>query len=91
MRLDFKNQKPLASEDLSQQDVQFAVEDAKQQLNSDILATKRAIFEKEKAIAEIKTTYPLDVKAYVEISAELDGLEDGLKRIKALQKELNLL
>ena len=91
MRLDFKNQKPLASEDLSQQDVQFAVEDAKLQLNSDILATQRAKKKKKAVIAEIKTTYPLDVKAYVEVSAELDGLEDGLKRIKALQKELNLL
>ena len=62
MRLDFKNQKPLASEDLSQQEVQFAVEETKQQLNSDILATKRAIFEKEKCLSEIKTTYPLDAK-----------------------------
>ena len=91
MRLNFKEQKPLANEELSQQDVQFAVEDAKLQLNSDILATQRAIAEKKAVIAEIKTTYPLDSYKYVETASELEGLEDGLKKIKALQKELNLL
>ena len=91
MRLNFKEQKPLANEELSQREVQSAVEKTKLQLASDILATKSAIADVEEEIEVIKTTYPLDAQKYVNKVSELTGLKDGLKQITALQKELGLV
>ena len=90
MRLDFKNQKPLANEELSQREVQSAVEKTKLQLASDILATKSAIADVEEEIEVIKTTYPLNTQQYVNKVSELTGLKEGLKQITNLQKELGL-
>ena len=91
MRLDFKNQKPLANEELSQRELQSAVEKTKLQLASDILATKSAIADVEEEISVIKTTFPLDTQKYVDKVSELIGLKEGLKQITALQKELGLV
>ena len=91
MRLDFKNQKPLASEEMSQREVQSAVEKTKLQLASDILATKSAIADVEEEIGVIKTTYPLDTQEYVNKVSALTGLKEGLKQITNLQKELGLV
>lgn len=90
MRLNFKEQKPLANEELSQREVQSAVEKTKLQLASDILATKSAIADVEEEIEVIKTTYPLDTQQYVNKVSELTGLKEGLKQITNLQKELGL-
>ena len=90
MRLDFKNQKPLANEELSQREVQSAVEKTKLQLASDILATKSAIADAEEEMSVIKTTFPLDAQKYVNKVSELTGLKEGLKQITNLQKELGL-
>ena len=91
MRLNFKEQKPLANEELSQREVQSAVEKTKLQLASDILATKSAIADVEEEIEVIKTTYPLDTQNYVNKVSELTGLKEGLKQITTLQKELGLV
>ena len=87
MRLNFKSQKPLTQEEASQKDIQFAVENTKLQLSSDILATKKSLAEKKEEIEVVKTTYPFDTARYINLSVEIEGLEDGLKRIETIQKE----
>ena len=91
MRIDFKNQKPLSEEEASQKDVQFAVEQTKLELQSSILATSQSIANSEAQLAEIKTTYPLDIDNYVKVNNELIGYKEGLKMLENLQKELGFL
>ena len=88
IRLDYKGKKPLSPEAQSQKEVEFAVENAKLQLSSDILATKRAIAEQETVLSEIKTTYPLNTQDYVNHSSELASLKEGLTILESLFKEL---
>lgn len=88
IRLNYKQKTFLSTEAQSQKEINFAVEDAKLQLSSDILATKRAIAEQETILSEIKTTYPLDTQNYVEYSSKLASLKEGLVILEALSKEL---
>lgn len=88
MRIDYKNQKLLNEEEVSQQDVQFAVEQTKLELQSNLLATKRCIAEKENQLSEIKTTFPLDCEKYAQIRSELTSYRNGLRYLEELQKDL---
>lgn len=90
MRIDFKNQKPLSEEEVSQKDVQFAVGQTKLELQSSILATNQSIANSEAKLAEIKNTYPLDIDNYVKGNNELTGYKECLKILENLQKELEL-
>jgi septation ring formation regulator EzrA len=56
-------------------------------LSSDILATKKSLAEKKEELKVVKTTYPFDTMKYIQLSVEVEGLEEGLKRIEDIQKE----
>ena len=90
MRLNYKTKKALSQEETSQKDIKLAVEKAKLQLASDILATKSAISDTADKLDELKTTYPLDTPAIVEHMAKLESLQDGLKKLEELKDELGL-
>jgi soluble cytochrome b562 len=64
--------------------VQFKVEEAKLQLQGDILVTKQSLTKAEKALAKATRAYPFDPKAIVEAQVEVEGFQDGLKRLEAL-------
>ena len=87
MRIDFKNAEALSSEEVSQKEVKYAVENAKLQLQSDILATESALADKKAELDEAKTTYPLDSLNIVNLEIEVENLEDGLLRLKKLKDE----
>ena len=90
MKLNYKERKALSSEEQSQKEVSRAVENAKLQLQSDILATQSALEDKKQELDDAKTTYPLSAINIVNLMTEVEGLEDGLMKLKALQKELGL-
>lgn len=90
MRLNYKTKKALSQEETSQKDIKLAVEKAKLQLASDILATKSAISDAADKLDELKTTYPLDTPSIVENMAKLESLQDGLKKLEELKDELGL-
>lgn len=90
MKLNYKERKALSSEEQSQKEVSRAVENAKLQLQSDILATQSALEDKKQELDDAKTTYPLRSIDIVNLMTEVEGLEDGLKKLKALQEELGL-
>lgn len=73
-----------------QKEVSRAVENAKLQLQSDILATQSALEDKKQELDDAKSTYPLNAITIVNLMTEVEGLEDGLKKLKALQEELGL-
>lgn len=90
MKINYKERKALSSEEQSQKEVSRAVENAKLQLQSDILATQSALEDKKQELEDAKTTYPLSAIDIVNLQTEVEGLEDGLKKLKALQVELGL-
>ena len=90
MKINYKERKALSSEEQSQKEVSRAVENAKLQLQSDILATQSALEDKKQELDDAKTTYPLNAITIVNLMTEIEGLEDGLKKLKALQEELGL-
>lgn len=90
MKINYKERKALSSEEQSQKEVSRAVENAKLQLQSDILATQSALEDKKQELDDAKSTYPLRSIDIVNLMTEVEGLEDGLKKLKALQEELGL-
>lgn len=90
MKLNYKERKALSSEELSQKEVSRAVENAKLQLQSDILATQSALEDKKQELEDAKTTYPLVAIDIINLETEVEGLEDGLKKLRALKDELGL-
>jgi len=87
MRLNFKEGKALSSEELSQREINRAVENAKLQLAADISATKYALADKKDELEVAITTSPLNTKDIINLQVEVENLEDGLSRLEKLKKE----
>lgn len=87
MRIDFKNVKQLSSEEVSQKEIKYAVENAKLQLSADILTTESSLADKKAELEEAKTTYPLNSLNIVNLEIDVENLEDGLRRLKNLKNE----
>ena len=87
MRVDYKTRTLLSQEATDAQDVQFAVEEAKLQLNADILATKKSLEDAKKRAEIAKTTFPLDSEAIVSALLEVEDRERGLKALEELKVE----
>ena len=91
MKLDYKNRKPLSSEEKDQKEVEFAIQDTKLQFEADKLATRRAIAECKEKLNNLKSDYPIDIQAIITAKEDLKNLEGGLEEIEVLQKELGLV
>ena len=87
MKVNFKERKLVSSEELDQKEVEYAVSEAKLQLSADILATEKSLASKRAELQDAKTSVPLNATNIVNLQIEVEGLEDGLKRLKNLQEE----
>ena len=90
MKINYKEKKLLSEQEVNEKEVEFAVEDAKLQLQSDILATKRLLEKKKIELADAKTCYPLDVEFIIELSNQVEDCEAGILELEKLQEELGL-
>jgi len=70
------------------QQLEFQVEEAKQQLESDVLATKRLLAAKKQELLKPKSAQPFSAQRIIDVQIEIDGLEDGLSRLLNLMEEL---
>jgi hypothetical protein len=68
--------------------LQYQEDEVKLQLQSDILATKKSLGTSKKRLADEKGAYPFNASKVIELQLEVEGLEDGLKRLEKLEKEL---
>ena len=73
-----------SQQELDQADVQYKVEEAKLQLQGDILVTKQSLTKAEKVLVEATRAYPFNPKAVVEAQVEVEAFKDGLGRLEAL-------
>jgi hypothetical protein len=53
-----------------------------------VLATKKSIASVERDLLNWKSSFPLDAQRIIDIQVQLESLQDGLKRLQALQEEL---
>ena len=88
MRIDFKNKVLKSDEAMSQEAVSFEVEKAKLQLNAEILATEQSLVSAKNKLTDVMCTVPFSPINVVNAQIEVESLEDGLKRLKNLKKEL---
>ena len=91
MRINFAKGEALCAEEMSQKDIQFKVNEAKLQYQADRLHTEQSLANKKEELEVAKTTAPLDMPRIVELQIEVEGLEDGLKRMDALAREFNFI
>ena len=89
-KINYKKKELLSNQDVLKEDIDFMVESQSLQLKSDILASKKSLVEAKNELSELKTAFPLDVDAILNAQVEVEALEDGIKRLEALQKELGL-
>ena len=87
MKINYKEKALLSSQENTQKEVEFMVEDQKLQFQSDLLATKRDLATAKAKVEDLKTDYPLDLGAIIEAQLEVEALEDGLSRMEKLQEE----
>lgn len=90
MRLNYKTKELLSQETVNTQELEFAVEKTALSLSSSILATREALSGARARLDELKTTYPLDLKAIMDTLSEIEGYQKGLDRLKSLKAELGL-
>ena len=74
--------------DREQQQVEYSVEKAQIQLQSDILATKQAIKEVQRKVLTAKSAQPFNSQNIITALAELEGYQSGLEKLTVLQAEL---
>ena len=88
MRINYKTKQLIDQETIDQKEIDFAVEETSLNLQQDIVATKRELEKAKMRLEIVKSTYPLDVDAYIEAKNDVLSCETGLKDLEELKKEL---
>ena len=78
----------MSSEEMTQKEIEYKVESAKLQLQSDILATKQSKAKAEAELEAAKHTYPLDTQTIIDCQDEVEAYTKGLEKLEALMTEL---
>jgi uncharacterized Zn finger protein (UPF0148 family) len=72
-------------EEQKSEDIQYRVESAKLQLQSDLLATKKSLSAKQKEIDACVLENPLSFKKLAELEEELASIQRGVKALEGYQ------
>ena len=68
--------------------MEYKVEEAKLQLKSDILATKKSIIISKAKLKDVIKVIPFSPKNIIDSTLELESYENGLKALLKLEKDL---
>ena len=90
MRINYKTKTLIDPETIDQKEIEFAVEETSLNLQQDIVATKRALESANMRLETIKSTYPLDVEAYIAAKEDVEACNTGLNDLLELKEELGL-
>ena len=77
-----------SKDELDAEALELNVEEGKQNIDGDILATKRQIAAVKLKLKNAKSSIPLVPTDVVKIKQELEGYENGLKVLEELKEEL---
>lgn len=91
MRINFKEGKALCEQEMCQKEIEFAVNEAKLQYQADRLATEKELATKKANLEVAMTTAPLNMQSIINLQIEVEGLEDGLKRMDTFAKSVGFV
>ena len=77
-----------SQQEKDQLELSFQVEQAKLDLKQDIVATGRSLAEAKIHLLRVKSRTPFDSQSVVSAQIKVEGLEEGLSRLNALESEL---
>ena len=77
-----------SSEDRKEEEIRFQEESAKLQLSSDILATEKSLANAKRERLDLLVRPEFDSATIIRKDVEIESLQDGIKRLKALQTDL---
>lgn len=86
--LKYANLLQQSQQEKDNQELEFQVEAAKQQLEADILATKRELAIENKKLLEAKSSRTFNSQKIIDVQIKIEGLQDGLARLNNLLAEL---
>jgi len=75
-------------EEMLSQEKQYQIEDAKDQLDADIKATRRALSKAERNLDPLYSAFPLDTQAIFAAEDNVKALKAGLERLNDLSSKL---
>lgn len=84
----YKSRIFLTKEAKETQELEFQIEEAAQQWEADITATKRALAKATKQFEAVKSEVPLSSSRVLDAEKAVDGYTKGLARLLALKDEL---
>ncbi len=74
-----------SDEEVQSEQVGFQAEEAQQQLDADILATKKALSTAKRELDTAESAFPYNTSTIIDAQIAIEGYEDGLKRLKTLK------
>jgi hypothetical protein len=77
-----------SQQEKDQQELSLQADQAKLDLQQDIVATKRSLAEAEIRLLRTKSSIPFNSQAVVNAQIGVEGLKEGLARLNALDAEL---
>ena len=77
-----------SQQEKDQQELSLQAEQAKLDLQQDIVATKRSLAEAEIQLLRTKSSIPFNSQSVVNAQIKVEGLKEGLTRLEALNAEL---
>jgi hypothetical protein len=77
-----------SSQQVEEEQLEFQVEESKQQIEGDLLATKRSLAAAKQELIKAESAYPFNSKTVVEAELKIEGYEAGLKRLEAIKDRL---
>lgn len=86
--LKYSERLQMSQKEKDSQESQYQVEQAKLQLASDILATQQSVMNASKRVDQLKGHFPLQSADIISAQGDLQGYEQGLKMLRALESEL---
>ena len=88
MELKYKDLIRQSQELQEEEQFQYQVEQAEQQLLSDISATKLSLSSAKKELSEAKRLFPFNSTNIINAMQKVEGFENGLKILNDLKSEL---
>lgn len=88
LRINYKEKKLVNQEQINEEEIQSAVEEANLQWLADKSETNKQLKAKQREYEIAKTTFPLNCKKIINLKNDIQGLENGLKDLDILGEEL---
>ena len=77
----------MSQEDRDQEELDFSIEEASQQVDADLTATKKELSSAKKQLKDAFRANPINVSSIFDAEDKIEGYEAGLKRLNKFKEE----